>query len=80
MCHGALAERGAEEEAAGAAPSGPALPRGLPARGEAVLPARKAHPSSSAGGVVCSRVLRGLRTARWPVPSAIGISRPSVLL
>ena len=49
MCHGALAERGAEEEAARAAPSGPALPRGLPARGEAVLPARKAHPSSSAG-------------------------------
>lgn len=50
MCHGALAEHGAEEEAARAAPSGPALPRGLPARGEAVLPACEAHPSSSAGG------------------------------
>ena len=43
--HGALAEHGPEEEEAGAAPSGPALPRGLPPGGQAVLPARKAPPA-----------------------------------
>ena len=44
VCHGALAEHSPEEEEAGAAPSGPALPRGLPPGGQAVLPARKAPP------------------------------------
>ena len=47
--HGALAEHGPEEEEAGAAPSGPALPRGLPPGGQAVLPARKAPPASLNG-------------------------------
>ena len=47
--HGTLAEHGPEEEEAGAAPSGPALPRGLPPRGQAVLPARKAPPASLDG-------------------------------
>ena len=44
--HDALAEHGPEEEEAGAAPSGPALSTGLPAGGQAVLPACKALPAS----------------------------------
>lgn len=42
MRHGPLAEHGPEEEEDGAAAPGAALPGGLPAGREAVLPARKA--------------------------------------
>lgn len=88
--HGALAERRPEEEAAGAAPPRPALPRGLPARREALLPARKALPARwgpPAGGRGQptpfggrGRVFCGLRGAHWPGPSRAGISLPSALL